>query len=72
MNIGTGVHTRGTEDGESTYTKAHNATNKLPAARTSALEGNVRRDDAANPGVSTYYYKNPKTGKEVEIFRVSL
>lgn len=72
MNIGTGVHTRGTEDGESTYTKAHNATNKLPGANTSSLEGNVRRDDTANPGVSTYYYKNPKTGKEVEVFRVRL
>jgi hypothetical protein len=72
MKIGTGVHTRGTPDGESTYTKAHNATNKLPAANTSGLEGNVRRSDTANPGVSTYYYKNPTTGKEVEIFRVRL
>ncbi|MFZ1791429.1 MAG: RHS repeat-associated core domain-containing protein [Saprospiraceae bacterium] len=72
MNIGTGVHVYDSDDGRSTYTKAHNATNKLPAANTSGLEGNVRRDDKANPGVSTYYYKNPKTGKEVEIFRVSL
>lgn len=70
MNIGTGVHTIGTENGQSTYTKAHNATNNLPVANTSALEGNVRRDDKANPKGSTYYYKNPKTGKEVEIFRV--
>jgi RHS repeat-associated protein len=72
MNIGTGVHVYDSDDGRSTYTKAHNATNKLPAANTSGLEGNVRRDDTANPGVSTYYYKNPKTGKEVEIFRVKL
>jgi len=72
MNIGTGVHTRGTTDGENAYTEAHNATNKLPAANTSGLEGNVRRSDTANPGVSTYYYKNPTTGKEVEIFRVKL
>jgi RHS repeat-associated protein len=72
MNIGTGVHTRGTPDGESTYTQAHNATNKLPAANTSGLEGNVRRSDTANPGVSTYYYKNPATGKEIEFFRVKL
>jgi RHS repeat-associated protein len=72
MNIGTGVHTVGTADGGNTYTEAHNATNQLPAANTSALEGNVRRSDTANPGVSTYYYKNATTGKEVEIFRVKL
>jgi RHS repeat-associated protein len=72
MNIGTGVHTRGETDGENTYTEAHNATNQLPAANTSSLEGNIRRDDAANAGVSTYYYKNPETGKEVEVYRVKL
>jgi RHS repeat-associated protein len=72
MNIGSGVHTRDTPDGESIYTQAHNATNKLPIANTSGLEGNVRRSDTSNPGVSTYYYKNPVTGKEIEFFRVKL
>jgi len=68
MNIGTGVHTRGSTDGENAYTEAHKATQALPAAST---DQTIFKDQGKyHPGYDTYFHENPKTGKDVELFKV--
>jgi RHS repeat-associated protein len=70
MNIGTGVHSIGTNAAQEVYLKAHNIVNGMSQSNTSEIETNVHIDKGKyRPGYYTYYHESPNTSKPVILFQ---